>query len=98
MTGPWGRRVMWACLVGALAWTGATNIEICDDGLAERARKRKAYKVNHFLGQAMIPMYRQHFACFWDEQALELFVACLRGDEAALQAFDGLNVSISTMP
>ncbi len=77
------------------AYPGATNIEICDEDLAQRARKRKPYKVNHTLGQVMIPMYRQHFACFWDEAALALFVACLRDDDETLREFDQLEVTFS---
>jgi len=77
------------------AYPGAINIEICDEDLAERARKRKPYKVGHTLGQIMIPMYRQHFACFWDELALELFVACLTEDDERLREFDQLKVSFS---
>ncbi len=77
------------------AYPGATNIEICDDELAQRARKRKPYKVDHALGQAMIPMYRQHFACFWDEAALELFVTCLTADDETLREFDELQVTFA---
>ena len=71
---------------------GAINIEICDEEFAQRARKRKAPRVHHGLGQQMIPMYRQHFAAFWDEIAFTLFVLALEGDEEAIHSFDRMEV------
>jgi len=76
------------------ALPGAINIEICDEAMTQRARKRKAERVDHALGQTMIPMYRQHFACFWDEVAFELFVSALTDDEATIRAFDQLDVTL----
>jgi Palmitoyl protein thioesterase len=73
----------------------AINIEICDEAFAERARKRKPPRVHHGLGQSMIPMYRQHFAAFWDEVAFELFVLALEGDEEAIHSFELLDVSFA---
>jgi hypothetical protein len=76
------------------ALPGAINIEICDDEFAKRARKRKPHRVDHALGQAMIPMYRQHFACFWDEVAFELFVSALTDDPDTIRAFDQLEIKL----
>jgi len=74
------------------AYAGALNIEICDEGFARRSRQRKPYKVNHGLGQMMIPQYDQHFGVFWDEGAFELLVSLLTDDEPTILGFDLMTV------
>ncbi len=77
------------------AFPGALNIEICDDGFAQRAEDRDRYDVRHGLGRWMIPRYAQHFGVFWDEAAFELLLSCLEDDDDTIRAFDGLQIHVA---
>jgi len=77
------------------AYGGAINIAICDDGVTQRAKQRESPDVDHALGQAMIPMYRQHFAGFWDPAVFELYQTILEGDLDTIRAHQGLDFELS---
>ncbi len=76
-------------------YSGAINITICDPGVTQRAKERTPPDVDHTLGQAMIPMYRQHFAGFWDPAVFELYTTILEGDVDAIRALSGLIFELS---
>lgn len=77
------------------AYPGAINIAVCDEGVTARAIERTPPDVDHALGQAMIPLYRQHFAGFWDPAVFDLYATILRGDVDAIRAHGGLEFTLS---
>ncbi|MFH1462889.1 MAG: hypothetical protein ABIO70_00680 [Pseudomonadota bacterium] len=77
------------------AYAGAVNIALCDPGVTQRARERTPPNVHHRLGQAMIPMYRQHFAGFWDEEVFLLYRLLLTGEVDDVLAYDRLQLTVS---
>jgi triacylglycerol lipase len=73
---------------------GALNIEVRDDGMDARARKRKPARVHHLVGDALARLYPVHLAGFWDEQFFRLIVSCLKDDPDAIREFDDLKISV----
>ncbi len=71
---------------------GALNINICDEGLASRAKARAPYDVHHLIGQIMIPFAPNHFAGFWDEDFFYLLLSCLKDAPDTIRDFDLLDV------
>ena len=72
------------------AYSGAINIAVCDPSVTQRAQDREPPDVGHSLGQAMIPMYCQHFAGFWDPAIFALYQTILEGDVDDIREHQGL--------
>jgi triacylglycerol lipase len=85
--------IMWPSTTSRLE--GALNIEVRDQGIKARARKRKPYRVRHLLGASLIQICPVHLAGFFDEPFHDLLVSCLKDDPEAIKAFEGLDIEVS---
>lgn len=74
---------------------GALNIEVSDEDMVKRAKKRKREPVHHFLGSMLIRLYPIHLAGFWDEPFYRLLVSCLKDDPETIRGFDELEIKVS---
>jgi hypothetical protein len=75
---------------------GALNIEVYDEEMVKRAKKRKPYPVYHALGSVLIRIYPIRLAGFWDEPFFRLLVSCLKGDTETIRGFDELKIEVSS--